>query len=327
MDLTKYTVTHTQHRDLYPENEPFETGFLKVSDLHEIYYEQCGLKDGKPVLYLHGGPGGGIGARDRRYFDPKVYRIILIDQRGAGQSKPAAELKENTTWDLVNDIEKLREKLGIDKWVVFGGSWGSTLSLIYAQCHPDRVKALVLRGIFTLRRKELVWYYQEGCDRLFPDVWERFIEPIPEVERFDMMGAYYRRLTGDDPEVRIKCAQRWSAWEMATSRLLVDHDLLKRAESDTWALQFARIEAHYFVNGGFLRSDTQVLDDVSKIKHIPCTIVQGRYDIVCPADTAWQLHKRWPEATFCLIPDAGHSVKEAGITTALLDATDKYRNL
>lgn len=315
------------HRDLYPEIESFNSGFLKVSVLHEIYYEQSGKKDGKPVLYLHGGPGGGTSERDRRYFDPKVYRIILIDQRGAGKSKPAAELKENTTWDLVADIEKLREHLHIDKWVVFGGSWGSTLSLVYAETHPTRVKALVLRGIFMLRRRELMWYYQDGANHIFPDSFEFFEEPIPLVERHDMMSAYHRRLTGDDSEVQLKCAQRWSAWEMATSRLIVDPELLKRVEADAWALQFARIEVHYFVNGGFLRSDSQILDDLPKIKHIPCTVVQGRYDVVCPAESAWHLHKHWPEAELHLIPDAGHSAKEVGIVNALLNATDKYKML
>jgi len=321
------TTSNAGVRHLYPEIAAFDSGYLKVSDLHEIYYEQSGKKDGKPALYLHGGPGGGISETDRRYFDPQVYRVVLLDQRGAGKSKPEAELKENTTWDLVRDIEKLREHLKIDKWVVFGGSWGSTLSLVYAQTHPERVKALVLRGIFSLRRRELLWYYQDGANRLFPDTWEQFLEPIPEVERFDMMSAYHRRLTGSDRDVQLKCAQRWSAWEMATSRLIVDHDLLKRAEKDIWALQFARIEVHYFVNGGFLRSDTHVLDDVEKIRHIPCTIVQGRYDVVCPAETAWALHKRWPESNLHIISDAGHSAKEVGIVSALVEATDKYKTL
>lgn len=320
-------MASTTLRELYPAVEAFDTGYLKVSDLHEIYYEQSGKKDGKPVIYLHGGPGGGISENDRRYFDPNVYRTVLMDQRGAGKSRPAAELKENTTWDLVRDIEKLREHLKIEKWVVFGGSWGSTLSLVYAETHPDRVKALVLRGIFMLRRSELLWYYQEGANHIFPDTWEQFEEPIPEVERFDMMSAYHRRLTGTDVEVQLKCAQRWSAWEMATSRLIVDHDLLKRAETDEWALQFARIEVHYFVHGGFLKSETQILDNLDKIRHIPCTIVQGRYDVVCPARTAWALHKKWPETELRIIPDAGHSAKEVGIVSALVEATDKYKAL
>jgi len=320
-------ATKAALRTHYADMEPYDTGFLKVSQLHEIFYEQCGRKDGKPILFLHGGPGGGIGPTDRKYFDPTVYRVVLLDQRGSGKSKPAAELKENTTWDLVADIEKLREHLKIDKWVVFGGSWGSTLSLVYAQTHPSRVKALVLRGIFTLRRKELTWYYQDGASRIFPDSWEKFIEPIPEVERHDLMSAYHRRLTGDDAAVRLKCAQRWSGWEMATSRLFVDPELIKRAEADEWAIQFARIESHYFVHGGFLRDETQILDNVDKIRHIPCTIVQGRYDVVCPADTAWELHKRWPEAEFHLVADSGHSAKEEGTVSALVNATDKYKTL
>ncbi|KAK2175393.1 hypothetical protein NP493_732g02011 [Ridgeia piscesae] len=321
-------------REAYPEIEPFDSGFLQVSDLHQIYYEQSGKADGKPVLFLHGGPGGGCSGSDRRYFDPNVYRIILVDQRGAGKSLPAAELKvlvstdkENTTWEVAADIEKLRIHIGVEKWVVFGGSWGSCLSLVYAETYPDRVKALILRGIFTLRRKELVWYYQSGASFIFPDAWEKYVEPIPLVERDDMMGAYYRRLTGDNEEKRLLCAQRWSQWEMTTSRLFVDQNLLKRAESDQWALQFARIECHYFVNGGFFDHDGQLLDNVDKIRHIPCTIVQGRYDVVCPMDTAWELHKRWPEAEFNIVHDAGHSAKESGTTSLLVKAADKYAQL
>lgn len=314
-------------RDLYPEVEPFNSGYLKVSDLHELYYEQSGNKSGKPALYLHGGPGGGTSPRDRRYFDPSAYHIIVFDQRGAGQSKPLAELKDNTTQDLVADIEKLRVHLNVDKWVVFGGSWGSTLALAYAETHPDRVTALVLRGIFGLRRREIEWFYQDGASRLFPDAWEGFLKPIPKVEHFDLLGAYHRRLTGSDQEVQLACARSWSTWEMATSRLFVDQELLKRAELDDWALQFAKIEAHYFVNGGFFRCDSQLLDDVEKIRHIPATIVQGRYDVVCPAETAWELHKRWPEAELRIIPDAGHSAKEPGITSELVNATDKYKTL
>lgn len=315
------------YRELFPEIEPYDSGFLQVSDLHHIFYEQSGNKDGKPVIYVHGGPGGGTGPRDRRYFDPAVYRIILLDQRGAGRSRPSAELKENTTWHLIADLERLRCHLGIDNWVVFGGSWGSTLALIYAEQHPDRVKALILRGIFTLRRRELEWYYQDGANRIFPDAWEKFIEPIPLVERHDLMSAYHRRLTGHDESIQLMCAQRWSAWEMSTSRLLVDHELLKRAETDSWALQFAKIEAHYFVNGGFFRNDMHIFEDIEKIRHIPATIIQGRYDIVCPAETAWHLHKCWPEAELCIVDDAGHSAKEPGITTQLLNATDKYKTL
>ncbi|ESN99206.1 hypothetical protein HELRODRAFT_66673 [Helobdella robusta] len=314
-------------RSHYPEIEPYDSGFLKVSDVHELYYEQCGNPNGNPVVYLHGGPGGGIGPIDRQMYDPNAYRIVLFDQRGSGNSKPPAELKDNTTWHLVQDIEELRKHLKIEKWVVFGGSWGSTLSLIYAQCHPNSVKALILRGIFALRRKELTWYYQDGANRLFPDFWENFLQPIPLVERADLISAYHRRLTGDDMKAKLECARRWSEWEMATSRLIVDKNLLSRTDSDTWVLQFARIESHYFAHGGFFHSENQVLDNVEKIRHIPCTIIQGRYDVVCPMDTAWELHKRWPEAEFKLIHDAGHSAKEVGVVSALIEATDKYKTL
>ncbi|XP_060062474.1 probable proline iminopeptidase [Ylistrum balloti] len=319
--------TMSTQRGLFPEIEPFDSGKLKVSEIHDIYYEQSGNNDGNPVIFIHGGPGGGTSSRDRRYFDPKAYRIILFDQRGAGKSTPSAELRENTTWDLVEDIEHLRKHLGINKWVVFGGSWGSTLSLTYAETHPDRVKALVLRGIFNLRRRELLWFYQDGANHLFPDHWESYLAPIPEGERGDLMGAYYRHLTSDDEEKRIKAAKAWSKWEMATSRLLVDDDLLKRAEGDIWSQQFARIESHYFVHGGWFKTDTQILDDVEKIRHIPATIIQGRYDVVCPMETAWLLHKKWPEADFHVIPDAGHSTKEAGVLHQLVEATDKYKNM
>lgn len=319
----------SQHepRDVYPEIEVFDSGHLRVSDIHEVYFEQSGNKNGKPVLFLHGGPGGGTSPSDRRYFDPAVYRIVLMDQRGAGKSKPPAELKDNTTWHLVSDIEKLREHLSIDKWVVFGGSWGSTLSLVYAETHPDRVKALILRGIFTLRRSEIIWYYQDGASHIFPDHFDKYVEPIPKAERHDIVGAYYRRLTGPDEAERLKCARHWSLWEMATSRLFIDHNLLKRADSDIWALQFARIECHYFVHGGFFETDSHILDNVDKIRHIPATIVQGRYDVVCPAQTAWDLHKQWPEAEFYFVRDAGHSAREMGIKSVLVHAADKYKEL
>ncbi|ELU16211.1 hypothetical protein CAPTEDRAFT_158387 [Capitella teleta] len=314
-------------RDGHPEIEPFDSGHLKVSDLHSVYFEQSGCKNGKPLLFLHGGPGGGTSGSDRRYFDPKVYRIVLMDQRGAGKSTPPAELKDNTTWHLVEDIERLREHLGIDKWVVFGGSWGSTLSLTYAESHPDRVKALILRGIFTLRKSEVQWYYQDGASHIFPDHWDEYLKPIPEAERNDLVAAYHKRLTGDDEEERLRCARHWSRWEMGTSRLHVDPNLMTRSDSDVWALQFARIECHYFINGGFFESESWVLDNVDKIRHIPATIVQGRYDVVCPATTAWQLHKRWPEAEFFLVPDAGHSAREEGIKSMLCHAAQQYSTL
>ncbi|CAH1788905.1 unnamed protein product [Owenia fusiformis] len=328
-NISKLTLRSkmTEARGLYPEIEPFDSGKLKVSDVHDVYYEQSGNKNGNPVIFLHGGPGGGTGPKDRRFFDPAAYRIILMDQRGAGKSTPAAELKDNTTWHLVDDIESLRKHLNIEKWVVFGGSWGSTLSLAYAETHPDRVKALILRGIFTLRRSELIWFYQEGASHIFPDVWEKYLAPIPEVERHDLMSAYYRRLTGNDEEKKLACARAWSTWEMETSRLMPDPNYVKRTESDIWSLQFARIECHYFVHGGFFKTDGQILENADKLKDIPGTIVQGRYDVVCPARTAWELHKRWPSADFQFVHDAGHSAVESGTTALLVQAADKYKNL
>ncbi len=311
-------------RTLYPSIEPFDRGFLKVSDLHTVYYEQAGNPKGKKALFLHGGPGGGLDADYRRYFDPERYHVILFDQRGAGQSTPHADLRDNTTWDLVADAEKLREKLGIDKWLVFGGSWGSTLALAYAETHPDRVTELVLRGIFLLRRKELLWFYQEGASWIFPDAWEEYLRPIPEVERGDLMSAYYRRLTSADPAVRSEAARAWSIWEGTTSRLQVDANFIKRFAQDQFADAFARIEAHYFVHGGFFRTDTQLLDDAPKIAHIPTVIIQGRYDVVCPAASAWALHRALPSSKLTIVPDAGHSMKEPGILDALVQATDAF---
>jgi proline iminopeptidase len=311
-------------RELYPPIEPFDEGFLKVSDLHSIHYEQVGNPKGKKVVFFHGGPGGGVEADYRRYYDPEKWHVTLFDQRGSGQSTPSAELRENTTWDLVADVERLREHLGIDRWVVFGGSWGSTLALAYAETHPSRVTGLILRGIFLLRRKELLWFYQEGASWLFPDAWDEFVKPIPEVERFDMMSAYYRRLTSDDPAVRGEAARAWSIWEGTTSRLFVDPNYITRFGREKFADAFARIEAHYFVHGGFLKTDSQLLDDVPKIAHLPGVIVQGRYDVVCPAASAWELHKRWTRSKLVIVPDAGHSIREPGILSALVQATDDF---
>jgi proline iminopeptidase len=311
-------------RTLYPPVEPFRTGFLPVSELHTIYYEEVGNPEGRPVVFLHGGPGGGLDPDYRRYFDPKRWRVVLFDQRGCGKSTPHAELRENTTWDLVADIERLRAKLGIEKWVVFGGSWGSTLALAYAETHPDRCLGLILRGIFTLRRKELLWFYQEGASWLFPDAWEGYLEPIPEVERGDLMSAYHRRLTSDDPDVRMRAARAWSVWEGSTSKLRPDPNLIERFGGDRFALAFARIECHYFVHGAFLRTDTQLLDDVPRIAPLPGVIVQGRYDVVCPAASAWDLHRRWPGSVVRMIGDAGHSMTEPGIIDALVEATDDF---
>jgi len=307
---------------LFPECEPYRKGKLKVSDLHTLYFEECGNPDGQPLVFLHGGPGGGIDPLYRRYFDPEKWRIVLFDQRGCGKSTPHAELRENTTWDLVADIERLREHLGIDRWVVFGGSWGSTLSLAYSQTHPKRCKALVLRGIFLLRRSELLWFYQEGASQLFPDAFEDYQAPIPPRERGDMMRAYYKRLTSRDKAVRLRAARAWSIWEGTTSKLRTDPKLVKRFGGGKFADAFARIEAHYFVNGGFLERDDQLLRGVKRIRKIPAVIVQGRYDVVCPMRSAWDLHRAWPEARFVVVPDSGHSMTEVGIQAALIAETD-----
>ena len=312
-------------RTLYPEIEPFDSGFLNVDARHRMYYEQCGNPQGKPVVILHGGPGAGCGAKIRRFHDPRAYRIILLDQRGAGRSTPHADLVDNTTWTLVADIEKLREHLGIDRWQVFGGSWGSTLALAYAEKHPERVSELVMRGIFLLRRWELEWFYQEGCSRLFPDAWEKYLEPIPEVERGDIISAYHRRLTSHDESVRLEAAQAWSIWEASTSFMLQDEDFINSHNDAHFALSFARIENHYFVNGGFFEVEGQLLRDAHKLKGIPGVIVHGRYDVVCPIANAWDLHKVWPEAKLMISPTSGHSAFEAENASALIEATDSYR--
>ena len=309
---------------LYPEIEPHSTGTLRVSSLHSIYYEESGNPDGKPVVFLHGGPGGGTDPKQRRFFDPQAYRIVLFDQRGCGQSTPHAELRENTTWDLVADMERLRNHLAIDRWQVFGGSWGSTLALAYAQTHPRRVSELVLRGIFLLRRAELLWFYQDGANHLFPDAWEAFLAPIPSAERGDLMKAYHRRLTSDDPATRLEAARAWSVWEASTSFLLQRPDYIANAAGDDFALAFARIEAHYFVHRGFLEREQQLIENVGRLRHIPSVIVQGRYDVVCPMASAWQLHRAWPEAELVVVPDAGHSAFEPGILEALVAATDRF---
>jgi proline iminopeptidase len=312
-------------RTLYPEIEPYDTGMLKVSDLHTLYYEQSGNPNGKPVVFLHGGPGGGTNPKCRRFFDPAVYRIVLFDQRGCGKSTPHAELHENTTWNLVNDIERIRGHLGIDRWQVFGGSWGSTLALAYAQTHPERVTELVLRGIFMLRRWELEWFYQKGCDALYPDAWETYLKAIPEVEHGDLMSAYYRRLTSSDPIERVEAARAWSVWEGATSYLWQDESHIQSSGEDEFALAFARIECHYFVHGGFFEHDDQLLRNVDRIRKIPAVIVQGRYDVVCPMRSAWDLHRAWPEADLRIVQDAGHSAFEPGNISELIKATDRFR--
>jgi proline iminopeptidase len=314
-------------KTLYDPIEPFDRGRLPVSPIHTLYYEQCGNPEGQPVVFLHGGPGGGIVPDYRRYFDPETYRVVLFDQRGAGQSTPHANLEDNTTWHLVADIERLREHLGIERWMVFGGSWGSTLSLAYAQTHPQRARQLVLRGIFLCRPKEIQWFYQEGASVIFPDVWEEYLKVIPEAERKDMLTAYYRRLTGEDEAVQLEAARAWSIWEGSTSKLFPDPDLIEHFGEPHMALALARIECHYFMNNSFFETDNYLIENVGKIRHIPSIIVQGRYDVVCPMMSAWELHRAWPEAELRVIPDAGHSVSEPGIINALVDATDRFRDV
>lgn len=311
-------------RELYPALEPFDSGTLRVDERHTLYYEQCGQPDGKPVVLVHGGPGAGCNAKMRRFHDPAKYRIILFDQRGSGRSTPHADLTDNTTWDLVADIEKLREQLGIERWQVFGGSWGSTLALAYAQKHPQQVTELVLRGIFMLRRWELEWFYQEGASRLFPEAWEHYLAPIPESERGDLIAAYHRRLTSDDQDTRLQAARAWSIWEGATSYLHIDPGYATSHGDAKFALAFARIENHYFVNGGFLEVEDQLLRDAHRIADIPGVIVHGRYDVVCPVQSARDLHKAWPQAQLMISPSAGHSAFEAENVDALIRATDTF---
>lgn len=311
-------------RGLYPEIEPYDSGFLAVDERHRLYYEQCGNPAGKPVVVLHGGPGAGCGPRMRRFHDPARYRIVLFDQRGSGRSTPHADLTDNTTWDLVADIEKLRRHLGIERWQVFGGSWGSTLALAYAEAHPNAVTELVLRGIFMLRRWELEWFYQEGASRLFPEAWQRYLEPIPPVERHDLMSAYYRRLTSPDEAVRLAAARSWSVWEASTSFLRQDQAFIQSHEDAAFALAFARIECHYFVHGGFFDTDEQLLRDAHRLKGIPGVIAHGRYDVVCPLQNAWDLHQAWPAGRLEIGPTSGHSAFEPELTDILVRATDEY---
>jgi proline iminopeptidase len=308
-------------RTRYPSIEPNRHGFLQVGE-HQLYWEESGNQKGLPVIFLHGGPGSGTEKSHRSYFNPKIYRIILLDQRGSGKSKPHSSLKENTTWHLVDDIEKLREHLGIEKWVVFGGSWGSTLSLAYAETFPNQVLALVLRGIFLGRPKELRWFYQFGAHFLFPDEWEKFIAPIPPSERDNMLEAYYRRLTSSDASIRKKAASAWTAWEGATLKLLFDPNLFSQFTELDHADALARVECHYFINRCFFKTDNWLIEQVDAIRHIPGFIIQGRYDVICPMESAWELHKAWPEAKLEIIKDAGHAASEPGITDALVRATD-----
>ncbi|SEQ52360.1 proline iminopeptidase [Solimonas aquatica] len=311
----------------YPPIEPYRTLRLRVSELHEIYVEESGNPQGKPAIFVHGGPGGGSEAWHRQFFDPARYRIVLFDQRGCGRSTPHAELRENSTWDLVADMERIREHLGIERWLVFGGSWGSTLALTYAETHPERCSALVLRGIFLLRKQEIDWFYQHGANCLYPDAWEPYEAAIPSEERHDYLSAYYRRLTSEDAAVRVAAARAWSIWEGATSKLFPNTDMVARFGEDHFAEAFARIECHYFVNKGFFDRDDKLLADIGRIRHIPGVIVQGRYDVVCPMRSAWDLHRAWPEAELQIVADAGHAASEPGTLARLVDATDRFAAL
>ncbi|MFC5520969.1 prolyl aminopeptidase [Polaromonas jejuensis] len=308
---------------LYPPIEPFRSGELDTGDGHTLYWEMCGNPDGKPAVFLHGGPGAGCSPEHRRLFDPQRYCVVLFDQRGCGRSRPSASLENNTTWHLVADIERLRTLLGFERWLVFGGSWGSTLALAYAQTHTARVSELVVRGIFTLRRAEVLWYYQEGASWLFPDLWEGFLAPIPPEERGDLIAAYRQRLVSEDAAERLMAARAWSLWEGQTITLLPDPDAATKHGGDAFALAFSRIENHYFVHAGWLE-EGQLIRDAGKLAGIPGVIVQGRYDTATPAKTAWDLHRAWPQAEFHLVPDAGHAYNEPGILRQLIAATDNF---
>jgi len=313
---------------LYPTIEPYARHRFRVSDIHEVYVEESGNKDGVPVVFFHGGPGGGTDPMHRRFFDPAIYRIVLFDQRGCGQSTPHAELRENTTWDLVSDAEKIRVHLGIERWHVFGGSWGSTLSLAYAVTHPQRVRSLTLRGIFLIRRDEIQFFYQEGTSWVFPDFFDEYVKPIPVAERADLVTAFYKRLTSGEAAVEAEAARAWSVWEGSTSKLFIDEGLIARTAGDAFARQLARIECHYFVNNGFFAYDGWLLDAArSTLQEIPTTIVQGRYDLVCPMKSAWDLKKALPKAKLVVVADAGHSAGETGIIDALVTATDGFARL
>jgi len=312
-------------REFYPEIEPFQTGYLPVGGPHQLYYEQCGNPSGAPVVFLHGGPGAGAGPVHRRFFDPAHYRIIIFDQRGAGRSKPLGEITDNTTPHLIGDLERLRSHLGIDRWLVFGGSWGSTLAIAYAEAHPDRCKALVLRGIFLCRRSEIRWFLY-GMRAFAPEIWREFAGYLPPEERGDLLTNYHRRLVDPDPRVHLPAARKWSVYEGTCCTLLPSPETVASFGQDGVALGIARMEAHYFINDIFL-PENSLLQNIGKIRHIPAFIAQGRYDLVCPIETADELVRAWPEAEYVVVPDAGHSAMEPGIRSALIDATDKFRNL
>tara|TARA_B100000767_G_scaffold266009_1_gene282793 strand:+ start:872 stop:1825 length:954 start_codon:yes stop_codon:yes gene_type:complete len=315
----------TNQLNLYPRINPYDSGFIN-GDEHNIYYEQSGNPNGKPAIFLHGGPGGGGSEDVRRFFNPDLYRIVVFDQRGCGRSKPHGCLENNTTWDLVSDIENLRKKLSIEKWLVFGGSWGSTLSLAYAQAHPKSVSELVLRGIFLLRKEELHWFYQDGASRIFPEAWSGFLDIIDEDKRDNLMNAYHEIFKSTDKEKRLKAAVAWSKWEAATSSLSYKPSLVEEFSDPEFALAFALIENHYFINKGWFDTENQLIENIDKIRSIPAVIVQGRYDVVCPMKTAWELSKAWPEAEMIIAPSSGHTAFEKEITHALISATNKFSN-
>ncbi|MGB4945736.1 MAG: prolyl aminopeptidase [Candidatus Competibacter denitrificans] len=310
-------------RVLFPDIKPYSTFRFTVDELHDLYVEECGNPKGLPVLFLHGGPGAGCEPMHRRFFDPERYRIVLFDQRGAGQSTPHAELIDNTLWHLIADIEKLRERLGIDRWVVFGGSWGSTLALAYAETHPDRVLGLILRGIFLCRDEDIHWFYQSGANRLFPDLWEHFLAPIPAVERNDLLHAYHRRLTSTNALEQLRAAKAWSVWEGSTLTLESNPSIVNHFGEARMALSLARIECHYFVNQCFMEPN-QLLRDAGRLSGIPGIIVHGRYDVVCPLDNAWALHHAWPDSEIRIVTPAGHAASEPGIVDALITATQHF---
>lgn len=313
------------YRTLYPTIEPYRSGYLRVSNTHEIYWEESGNPKGKPALFVHGGPGAGAGAQSRRFFDPTAYRIIVFDQRGCGRSRPQANLEDNTTWHLVSDMEALRNFLHVEQWLVFGGSWGSTLTLAYAQTYPERVSALVLRGIFLLRHWELQWFYQHGASAIYPDQFADYVAAIPETERHDLIRAFHKRLVSSNYNEQLAAAKAWAIWEAATSFLIPNEENINNWGESDFAITVARIECHYFINKGFFDSENQLLNNLDRIRHIPGVIVQGRYDVVCPMQTAWELHQRWPEAQFHITPNAGHSAYEPANTDALIRATDQFR--
>lgn len=324
-----YSEKNERLNSFYPEIQPYKTEFLKVSDIHTLYVEQSGNPKGRPVIFLHGGPGGGTNPDHRRFFDPDHYRIILFDQRGSGQSTPAAELKENTTWDLVSDIEKIRTHLGISDWIVFGGSWGSTLALAYAETHPQKVKGLILRGIFLCRPSEIKWFYQFGASEIFPDIWKSYENHIDIDDRHDYVSAYYKKLTDENPNVRLAAAKVWSKWEAATSRLFIDAYSVDEFEDPTYALQFARIECHYFMNNAFFKTDNWLIENLTELKNIPIAIVQGRYDVVCPMRSAWDLHEGLNALNIKhklkIIQDSGHAAGEPGIKSTLVDLANEFQ--